>query len=159
MTERWKPVLGYEGRYEVSDQGRVKSLLTNKILSPWVRPDSGKAQVTLHGEVLKQQVRLVHILVLEAFIGPRPPGLEGLHRNDIGNDNTLTNLRWGTRSENMLDRVANGKHHFTQRDRCGKGHKYTPENTSTYPNGSGRRCRQCMREQSMRRREQQRAVL
>ena len=58
---------------------------------------------------------LVHRLVLEAFRGPCPPGLECRHGNDVGNDNRVDNLSWGTRSQNRHDCVRNG------RDRSPKG--------------------------------------
>jgi hypothetical protein len=50
----------------------------------------------------------VHWLVLEAFVGPRPRGMLGLHKNDIKSDNDLENLYWGTPSQNMQDRTRNG---------------------------------------------------
>lgn len=51
----------------------------------------------------------VHILVLEAFVGPRPPGHLGRHANDDPNDNALTNLLWGLPIDNSADMVANGR--------------------------------------------------
>lgn len=51
---------------------------------------------------------LFHHLVLTAFEGKRPKGLNGLHRNDIGADNRIENLYWGTQSDNMYDCVRNG---------------------------------------------------
>jgi DNA-binding CsgD family transcriptional regulator len=50
----------------------------------------------------------VHILILEAFVGPRPPKMEGCHKNDIKTDNRLENLVWGTHRENFEHAVANG---------------------------------------------------
>lgn len=59
----------------------------------------------------KMYYRKVHILVLEAFVGPRPEGMEGCHfpERDTRNNN-LENLRWGTKSENYQDRHAHGTH-------------------------------------------------
>jgi hypothetical protein len=54
------------------------------------------------------ETKLVHRLVLEAFVGPCPPGLEGCHRNDDSSDNRLENLYWGTHRQNMADRERNG---------------------------------------------------
>jgi hypothetical protein len=65
---------------------------------------SGHVTVTLPDGVEK-----VHRLVLEAFVGPCPRGLECRHRNDVGADNRLTNLVWGTRRENLLDRRSTGR--------------------------------------------------
>jgi hypothetical protein len=50
----------------------------------------------------------VHWLVLEAFVGSRPEGYDGLHKNDKRSDNALTNLYWGTPQQNALDRTRNG---------------------------------------------------
>lgn len=52
--------------------------------------------------------RAVHRLVLEAFIGPRPPGMECRHLDGNRRNNAATNLCWGTRSQNALDRVRHG---------------------------------------------------
>lgn len=52
--------------------------------------------------------RYVHHLVLEAFIGPRPHGMEALHADGTRTNNSLSNLRWGTRSENVGDMMAHG---------------------------------------------------
>ncbi|KKN85952.1 hypothetical protein LCGC14_0273640 [marine sediment metagenome] len=51
----------------------------------------------------------VHRLVLLAFVGPCPEGMEGCHTNDVGEDNHLTNLRWGTPAENREDARRNGR--------------------------------------------------
>jgi hypothetical protein len=88
----------------------------------------------------------VHRLVLEAFIGPLPDGMEVRHLDDDPNNNHLTNLVYGTRSENMHDRVSNGTHHYSRRGRCTHGHEFTSENTLQQANG--RRCRQCKRDRA-----------
>lgn len=77
----------------------------------------------------KKTGHLVHRLMLEAFVGPCPPGLEGCHRNDVSTDNRIENLRWDTRSANMLDVVVNGNHPQANKVRCDHGHDFTPENT------------------------------
>lgn len=56
----------------------------------------------------KDNSRLVHVLVLEAFVGPCPDGQESLHGDGIPGNNTLTNLRWGTRTENIIDALNHG---------------------------------------------------
>src|SRR5262245_15574121 len=105
--ERWLPVPGWEALYEVSDLGQVRSM--DRIT---VRSD-GKAQpfrgrvlrlltrslvykaVFLHDRERIEQ-RSVHHLVLEAFVGPRPSGMEARHLNDDPSDNRLVNLAYGT---------------------------------------------------------------
>jgi len=111
-VETWKNIPGYEGRYQVSDEGRVRSIdrpvrvvchgveavriAKGKLLRPG-RMGSGHVTVALG----KGNSRPVHQLVLEAFVGPRPAGCEVLHLNHVPADNRLANLRYGTRGENL----------------------------------------------------------
>lgn len=118
QKETWKPVVGFEDAYEVSDMGRVRSkdrpvpcrggatrIMRGRILAPSKRGDWGYASVCLG----KGNSRLVHNLVLLTFIGPWPfPEAEGRHLNLDGWDNRLTNLAWGTRQENMRDVMLAG---------------------------------------------------
>ena len=138
MTERWLPVLGHEGLYEVSDQGRVLGVKRGKLLKQ-ERNRKGYPVVTLYGA--QRKTHSVHKLVLEAFICPRPDGMQCLHANDIHDDNRLSNLRWGTPSENVYDKVRNGRHHEARKTHCKRGHTFTTENTYVF-RGS-RRCRAC----------------
>ena len=106
MNEIWKPIPGYEGRYQVSDQGRVMSFVRNKkgiILRPGRMPQ-GHLSVALG----RGNSHCVHKLVLLAFVGAAPEKYECLHINGIPSDNRLCNLRWGTRSENIKDSYAHG---------------------------------------------------
>jgi hypothetical protein len=150
-SERWLPVPGYEGLYEVSDGGAIRSLdrldalgrkRTAKVLRPR-KTTRDHLSVALYANAVRRDFQ-VHILVLEAFIGPRPTGMEGCHWNDDPADNRLANLRWDTRSANVLDSIRNGTHAMTNRTHCPEGHPYTPENTYTYPRGN-RACRECRR--------------
>lgn len=95
--EIWKPVLGFEGRYEVSNLGNVKSLITNKLLKPKTT-SRGYMFVNL-GKELK--TKLVHRLVWEAFNGPIPEGLQINHLDENKHNNSLTNLSLVTQRENM----------------------------------------------------------
>lgn len=112
MTERWLPVVGWEDLYEVSDLGRVRRdghvLACRGVKYPMLG-------LSRNGKVTS---RTVHTLVLEAFVGPCPLGLEALHANDIPTDNRLTNLSWGTRTQNMHDQVRNGRHVGANRTHC-----------------------------------------
>jgi hypothetical protein len=113
-SELWKDIPGYEGQYQVSDLGYVKSLsrrvkcrggtrsVQEYILKIIQRPD-GYCVVG----VKKGMVRL-HRLVLLAFVGPCPEGKECRHLDGNRQNNRLTNLCWGTRSENAQDRVRHG---------------------------------------------------
>lgn len=66
--------------------------------------------------------------MLEAFVGPRPPGQEGCHYDDDPQHNMLPNLRWDTRSGNQTDLVRNGRHHQTRKLECPVEHPLTPPN-------------------------------
>lgn len=102
--EEWRAVVGHEGFYEVSSLGRVRSCLRGML-----RPDASDARYH-HVRLTKNGVKVkrgVHVLMLEAFVGPGG-GLWACHRNDIGTDNVLSNLYWGTPQNNADDRVKNG---------------------------------------------------
>ena len=105
-TERWLPVVRYEGWYEVSDWGRVRNAITGKILKTKL---SGRGYLTVclcrNGHKIR---RPVHLLVLEAFVGPPAPGQEGRHGPNGKLDNRLTELCWGTRKQNLADRERDG---------------------------------------------------
>jgi NUMOD4 motif-containing protein/HNH endonuclease len=105
--ETWKPVVGYEGLYMVSDLGNVRSLrrssrprLRGDLLSPGMSAKSGRFKVALCRDS-KQKTVYVHRLVLEAFVGPCPEGCEALHGPRGPLVNSLDNLSWGTRSQNQ----------------------------------------------------------
>lgn len=132
--ERWRPAVGWEGFYEVSDRGQVRSVertITYRDGRSYVTPgqpiqpqvkDSGHLHVRLSREGVGRTV-YVHTLVAEAFIGPRPPGREVRHRNGKHDDNWWTNLRYGTRAENVRDAVEHGTHPWSGRPVCSRGHR------------------------------------
>lgn len=119
--ENWRQIPDAPG-YEVSDLGRVRSIdrvvaTTNgqmrrylgKILRPGTMNKWGHQSVALG----KDNSRCVHDLVLRAFKGPPEAGQEGLHGDGIGSNNRLSNLRWGTRSENNRDITRLGRRRLT----------------------------------------------
>lgn len=132
LSEIWLPVPGFEGRYEVSDLGRVRSLdhrvrlvvrgietqrrVSGRILRPGPTR-SGHVSVAIG----KGNSRLVHQLVLEAFEGPCPAGLEVLHRNHVPSDNRLANLTYGTRSENIKMDYRDGRRAVSANLALGRG--------------------------------------
>lgn len=146
----WLPVIGLEGLYEVSDQGDVQSL------DRWVRCGQWGRRLVAGQRMTPQPLNgghlfvylsdgsggkrgfLVHRMVLEAFVGPCPDGMEALHWDDDPFNNKLTNLRWGTRSENMRDKVRNGHDHNARRAECAYGHQLIP-----CPWDSKRYCPEC----------------
>lgn len=118
-AETWRPVFGWEQFYEVSDLGRIRSMIRvgsrtqpNKkyggyLLRPSLTPN-GYLVVYLISTSRQRVRRYVHRLVLEAFVGPQPAGKEGAHNNGIRVDCGLLNLRWATRSENHSDKNSHG---------------------------------------------------
>ncbi len=119
----WKDIPGYEGKYQVSNTGLVKSLprlvrgrsrsgtefqrrVPGRILKPGKYCTAGHESVVLgRGE----NGSPVHQLVALAFMGPTSEGMEILHNNGNPKDNKLSNLRFGTRTDNILDVYRQGK--------------------------------------------------
>lgn len=107
MNEIWRSVIGWEGLYEVSDQGRVRSLRRDtRTMSPG-RKGSGYLYVNL-ARGGARRTRHVHRLVLEAFVGPCPAGCETRHLDGDPANNRLENLAWGTSAENKQDQRRHG---------------------------------------------------
>jgi hypothetical protein len=106
--ETWRAVPGREGEYEVSDIGRVRSLPRERTRGGVLKmplSTRGYRRVNLRGKAVH-----VHQLVLEAFVGPKPAGLEARHLDDDRLNNLASNLAWGTRKENYDDAVRHGRH-------------------------------------------------
>lgn len=151
--EEWREVPGHAGAYAVSSFGRVRSVgrkvtagervrsVADKILRPWSMP-TGHLAVGLGGKAADR--RLVHRLVLEAFVGPCPDGMEGCHNDGDPTNNRLENLRWDTRSGNIHDAIKHGTHPQASKTHCPRDHEYTEENTYYTPDGR-RQCRICMK--------------
>ena len=145
--EEWRPVVGYEDRYLVSSLGRVLSLpnaknKTSRYIS--LHPTRfGYPSVNLWRDN-KMKRRQVHTLVMEAFVGPRPKGCEVRHLDGDPTRSELSNLAWGTKSENNFDRVRHGTHPHAAKTHCPAGHLYDGPNTYWHPSGQ-RVCRTCRR--------------
>lgn len=119
MKEIWKDVVGYEGRYMVSNKGRVLSLpktvrngtgwITRRKKIMGASPDGCGHVHTLLRKNGKSKLHPIHRLVLEAFVGPCPAGMEARHFPDRNpSNNNLCNLQWGTKKEQFQDRVVHG---------------------------------------------------
>jgi hypothetical protein len=96
--ETWKPVVGYEGLYEVSSEGNVRNVKTGKILKP-KNNRRGYLFVGLHKNGAVKN-RYIHRLVAQAFI-PNPNKLpEVNHKDEIKANNNLDNLEWVSHRDN-----------------------------------------------------------
>ena len=101
--ENWKPVPEYEHSYLVSDFGRVKSLITNKVLKP--RKSANRyVSVLLYHSTRKPKTYNIHQLVMMAFKGFKPCGYEKIidHINNNRSDNRIENLQIISPRENVI---------------------------------------------------------
>jgi hypothetical protein len=141
VSERWRPVPGYEGWYEVSDLGRVRSGARNRALKPYT-VKSGHQRVTLSKQNVRRSAH-IHRLVLTAFLGPAPTGMEVCHNDGDPANNLLSNLRWDTKKGNAQDRRRHGNDAHARLTHCPQGHEYSAANTYYTPSGH-RHCRICV---------------
>lgn len=149
IEEQWRDVVGWEGLYEVSNMGKVRSIdrtiedgrrYKGRELKPWF--NEGRARVTLPG---KTKVK-IHRLVCEAFNGPPPEGkMFALHRNGNSLDNRAENLYWGDFKDNVADALRHGTHARVKSliTKCPQGHSYSGDNLYTPPGTNYRQCRVC----------------
>lgn len=116
IEEAWKPISGYDGIYEVSDLGRVRSLdrivrgrrFRGIVLAQSKMKSGGYCCVGLSDGPNGVRTGKIHQLVCAAFIGPVPPGQMPLHGDGNPENNALSNLRYGTGAENVADAKAHG---------------------------------------------------
>lgn len=125
--EIWKNIPGYGGHYEASNLGDirvkdrtvekfcglhnivVKQFYKGRLLNPSKSDKYGHMSVHLGYDKKRISVS-VHKLVLLAFVGPAPDGMECCHNNGIAWDNRIENLRWDTHKNNNADRKKHGKY-------------------------------------------------
>lgn len=113
MTEIWKDIEGYEGKYQVSNFGQVKSMIgQEKVLHP-KKHRNGHLQIGLHKDK-KRKTMYIHRLVAQAFI-PNPDNLPCVnHKDENPNNNNVDNLEWCTQKYNCnygtrVDRIMETK--------------------------------------------------
>lgn len=136
-SEEWRPVPGWPG-YDVSSLGRVRSVprilgdgrTAGGVVLAQHRDGKGYARVTL-SRGARSSVKRVHNLVALAFLGPRPRGMQVLHRNDDHSRNDIGSLRYGTPERNVRERTRRERRQKMKRGRVRK-----VESGSTAP-GSG----------------------
>lgn len=137
MSEEWKPVVGYEGLYEVSNMGNVRLLRSGKIakLSTKSRSCGGYRVLTLIrylNGVRQVKTAHVHRLVAEAFI-PNPDNKPCIdHINTDPTDNRVSNLRWSTYMENNRNPITWNKHLAAHRTQEYHNKMTSPEMRSMY---------------------------
>lgn len=134
MTEIWKPIESTVGAWEVSNEGRIRNGATGNIRR--THQSHGYENLRYRGGVIP-----VHRAVAIAFI-PNPEGHPLVrHLDDVKTNNHVSNLAWGTYSDNAYDAIRNGR--VVLQKFCKRGHEFTEENTILDPRG--RRCRACQR--------------
>lgn len=156
-NEEWRPVVGWEGLYEVSSIGKVRSL-DREVLSrtgkPFMRKGKALTQSMTGGRYVvglsragSSKTQMVHRLVAEAFL-PNPKGHPLVrHLDDNPVRNVVENLAWGTHSDNQHDRVRNGIYvnHEMLKTHCKNGHELSEDNLYRVRTLPGhRRCRTCI---------------
>lgn len=113
MPEAWYPVPNFPG-YEISSHFRIRSLLKYRSNSPpgrikrTYKVANGYLAVSLRRDRRNLPV-LIHHIVAELVLGPRPAGMNVLHRDDNKTNNQPSNLYYGTQSQNFRDAIRNGK--------------------------------------------------
>lgn len=143
--EEWRRVPGYEHTYAVSSLGRIYSrprpTTAGGILRGSIDNHGYRRVALVQGG--KQVTRRTHVLVMLAFVGPPPAGMEILHMDGDKANPRLDNLRYGTHQENGIDTVRHGSNAMANRTHCPRGHVYDQANTLV---SRGRRyCRACRR--------------
>lgn len=121
--EEWRDIKGYEG-YQVSNEGRVRSLRSNKLMKLMIWHGYAYVNFTINNVVNHKSV---HRLVAEAFL-PNPHNKPCVdHINTITNDNRVENLRWVTQGENNANTITAA--------RMVKGHLFESKKVYQYKDG------------------------
>src|ERR1044072_2359706 len=133
-TTRYLPIEGFPG-YRVGDDGTVwscwRTCPNGRFLSSWRQMKQSVQKNRSNGRSYrylnlckggKPTIYMVHRIVLEAFVGPRPAGMECRHLDGNPGNNNLSNLQWGTPLQNAADRKAHGKRGSRARFYTHNGH-------------------------------------
>jgi NUMOD4 motif/HNH endonuclease len=148
-SEEWRPVVGWEGFYEVSSAGRVRSIpRASRTRGVVLKPSRSGTNKYPHVDLWadgENETRTVHSLVAEAFVGQRTDGTEVRHLDGDDSNCQRSNLAYGTSSENSYDITRHGRNRNANKTHCDHGHEFTPDNTMPQSGGRGRQCRECRR--------------
>lgn len=160
QNEVWLPVPGTNGIYEASSLGRIRSIdrvetqrngrqyhRRGKILAMHVNRNGYlQTSTRVNGKPFE---RMVHRLVLAAFTGEFPEGMQVCHNDGNPQNNRIENLRWGTYSDNVHDRIKHGTHNQLSKTHCPQGHPLElPNLTPSALKRGGRQCLACSRAHS-----------
>jgi hypothetical protein len=110
--EIWKFVTATNGKYEVSDHGRVRNAATLCVLKPMLTGSRRHRRPKVRVSTNPRVDLCVAALVLETFVSQRPVGCVAMHIDDNPQNNAASNLRWGTTSENAVDMARKGRGGF-----------------------------------------------
>lgn len=162
-SERWLPVVGYEGLYLVSSEGRVYSFArrgaSEGVKRQHLATSNGatyyRVKITKDGRGVSKPV---HALVAEAFIGPRPEGQVVRHKDGDSLNNRSSNLEYGTVKDNNLDKMIHSGNLSV--NHCRRGHLLKGANldTNVKENTSCRSCKSCGRARARIRSAERRGV-
>lgn len=150
QSNQWRPVRGFEGYYEVSNTGDVRSLTRidtygrrrqGRPLVPAANT-SGHLYVKLTRGNRKTK-RYVHRLVIDAFVGPGPEGTECCHNDGDPANNHVGNLRWDTHKENVRDTIRHGRNVCANKTHCLRGHPLVEFNITPWSRQGKRNCYAC----------------
>ena len=136
-TER-RPLAGFEGVYDIAADGQIRSLRWSppRTMVQFLRDGYWRVALTANG---RQKHYRVHILLLKSFVGPPGVGEVTRHLNGDSTDNSLSNLKWGTESENAYDRTRHGTNANAKKRQCKRGHDLTEPNLQPTSKRRGRR--------------------
>lgn len=122
--EIWKDIPDYEGMYQVSNQGRVRSVTrsfltkdgkVSKRIGRVLKPQTSKYHTVYLSKQGNVETIAIHRLVLLAFVGPCPEGKEARHYpDDDKSNNKLDNLSWAYHAENCQDRIQHGTQNYNR---------------------------------------------
>lgn len=155
--EEWRDIPGYEGYYQASSLGRIRSVervisqrhATGEVqrrmpmvyLTPFTHSGDGRFVVALSRDCIVRKFG-VHVLVALAFLGPKPHAKsQCCHRDGDHINNSPENLYWGDNSSNVQDAIRHGTHYPASKITCPYGHALRSPNLK----GSARQraCKAC----------------
>ena len=149
--EIWKDVPGYEGAYQASNLGNVRSLdrivtrsdgvsayTKGKVLKPTYNKKTKYHKVTFAGKQFN-----LHTVIYMTFYGPIPKGMVVRHGIKGSLDNSIENLSIGTQSDNELDKIRDGTHFQAIKTHCARGHAFIGYNIKINTVTGSRGCRSC----------------